>query len=114
MYVVAGAVTALANHDSISKVSAAHTPDGDVMLGIKDTAYVTVRVKDNRFLLIKSACENPRALMEFSDIDLANGLFAGTVSTMNELCKGNIRISGMVSMVDNINRILDCVSVYLS
>ena len=114
MYVVAGAVTALANHDSISKVSAAHTPDGDVMLGIKDTAYVTVRVKDKRFSLIKSACENPRALMEFSDIDLANGLFAGTVSTMNELCKGNIRISGMVSMVDNINRILDRVSVYLS
>ncbi len=31
MYVVAGAIAALANHDSISKVSAAHTPDGDVI-----------------------------------------------------------------------------------
>lgn len=114
MYVVAGAVAALANHDSISKISAAHTPDGDVMLGIKDTAYVTVQIRNNRFALVKAPCEKPRALMEFSDIDLANGLFAGTVSTMNELCKGNIRISGMASMVDNINRILDRVSVYLS
>lgn len=114
MYVAAGAIAALANHDSISKISAAHTPDGDVMLGIKNTLYVTVKVKDNRFAVIKSPCENPRAIMEFSDIDLASGLFAGTVSTMNELCKGNIRISGMVSMVDNINRILDRVSVYLS
>ena len=52
--------------------------------------------------------------MEFSDIDLANGLFAGTVSTINEMCKGNIALKGMISMVDNINRILDRVSLYLA
>ncbi len=114
MFVIGGAIAALANHDSISRVSADHTPDGSVSLGIKDTAYLTINVKNNEFSLEKSRCDSPRALMEFSSIDLANGLFAGTVSTINELCKGNIRISGMASMVDNINRILDRVAVYLA
>jgi hypothetical protein len=114
MYVIGGAIAALANNDSISRVSADHTPSGLVSLGIKDKAYITIKVEDAKFTLIKSRADNPRALMEFSSIDLANGLFAGTVSTINELCKGNIRIAGMASMVDNINRILDRVSVYLA
>ena len=52
--------------------------------------------------------------MEFADIDLAYSLFNGTASTINELCKGNIRLSGMISMVDNVNRILDRIAVYLA
>ena len=52
--------------------------------------------------------------MEFSDVKLANGLFGGQVSTINEMCKGNIALSGMISMLDNVNRILDRVSLYLA
>lgn len=114
MYTVAGAVAGLANSDSIAKISAENTVDGDVLLGIKETAYATIRVKEHRFSVIYKETENPRAVMEFSDIALANGLFAGTVSTINEMCKGNIVIKGMISMIDNINRILDRVSVYLA
>ncbi len=113
LYTIAGAISALANNDSISKISADYTVDGDISLGIKDTAYITVNVKDKHFTTIKSKCENPRAIMEFADLDLAAGLFAGKVSTINEMCKGTIRLSGMISMLDNVNRILDRVSVYL-
>ena len=113
LYTVAGAISALANEDSISRISADYTVDGDISLGIKDTAYVTIRVKDKHFTTIKQRCENPRAIMEFADLDLAAGLFAGTVSTINEMCKGTIYLRGMISMLDNVNRILDRVSVYL-
>lgn len=114
MYVIAGAISGLANSDSIAKISAGNTPDGDISLGIKGSAAVTIRVRDHVFTTIKAPAENPRALMEFADIDLANGLFNGKVSTINEMCKGNIRLAGVLSMVDNVNRILDRVSVYLS
>ena len=114
MYTVAGAIAGLANSDSIAKISASNTVDGEVLLGIKDVAYATIKVKDHKFSIIKEKTDNPRAVMEFSSIDLANGLFAGTVSTINEMCKGNIALKGMISMVDNINRILDRVSVYLA
>ena len=114
MYVIAGAVAALANNDSIAKISASYTPDGDVQMNIPGQATITIRVKDGQFTAIKGATSNPRAVMEFADIDLAYGLFNGKVSTINEMCKGNIRLSGMISMIDNINRILDRVSVYLA
>ena len=114
MYVIAGAISGLANSDSIAKISAENTPDGDISLGIKNSVAVTIRVRDHVFTTIKALAENPRALMEFADIDLANGLFNGKVSTINEMCKGNIRLAGVLSMVDNVNRILDRVSVYLS
>ena len=113
LYTIAGAISALANNDSISMISADYTVDGDISLGIKDTAYITINVQDKHFTTIKKKCEKPRAVMEFADLDLAAGLFAGEVSTINEMCKGTIRLSGMISMLDNVNRILDRVSVYL-
>ena len=56
------------------------------------------------------------AYSHLTDEELAylKGLFAGKVSTIDEMCRGNIRLSGMISMVDNINRILDRVSLYLA
>lgn len=113
-YTVAGGISALANTDPISLISAGNTVDGDIQLGIANVAYITIRVKDHHFTTIKSPSSAPRAKMEFASIDLANSLFAGTASTINELCKGNIRLSGMISMVDNVNRILDRISVYLA
>lgn len=114
LYTIAGAISALANNDSISRVSANYTVDGEISLGIKDTVYVTILVQNSRFVTIKERSQNPRAIMEFASIDLASDLFSGRVSTINEMCKGTIYLRGMISMLDNINRILDRVSVYLA
>lgn len=113
-YTIVGGISALANTDPISQISASNTCDGDIHLGIANVAAATIRVMDHHFTTFKEAPKSPRAKMEFADIDLANSLFAGTASTINELCKGNIRLSGMISMVDNVNRILDRISDYLA
>lgn len=112
-YTIAGAISALANTDSVSKQSALYTVDGDVSMGIKGVSYATIRVNNHTFRTIKEKAQSPRAVMEFATIDLANGLFNGTASTMAELCAGHIYMAGMISMVDNINRVLDRVAVYL-
>lgn len=113
-YTIVGGISALANTDPISKISAANTCDGDIHLGIAGVASATISVKDTHFTTIKKAPATPRAKMEFANIDLAYALFNGTASTINELCKGNIRLAGMISMVDNVNRILDRIAVYLA
>lgn len=113
LYTIAGAISALANYDSISRISAEHTVDGEISLGIKDAAYVTIIARNHHFTTVKTRSENPRAIMEFADLDMAAGLFAGKVSTINEMCRGTIYLRGMISMLDNVNRILDRVSVYL-
>ena len=83
------------------------------MYTIGGACYVTVRVRDHHLELIKEKPDTPRAVMEFKTIELANALFNGTASTMAELCAGNIYMSGMINMIDNVNRILDRVAVYL-
>ena len=113
LYTISGAISALANNDSISRISADYTVDGEISLGIRDAVSVTLVVKDHRFTTVKEPSKNPRAIMEFATLDLAAGLFAGKVSTINEMCKGTIRLRGMINMLDNVNRILDRVSVYL-
>ncbi len=114
MYTIAGAISALANTDPISRISAENTVDGEVQLGIADKVAVTIAVRNHHFTTIKAPSQNPRATMEFASVALAHDLFNGTAATMNEMCKGNIRLRGMISMVDNINRILDRVGKYLA
>lgn len=113
MYTIGGAICALGNTDSISTKSASYICDGDIQMGITDKVYVTVRVRNHQLQLIKEKPDTPRAIMEFKTVELANGLFNGTASTISELCAGNIYMSGMINMIDNINRILDRVETYL-
>lgn len=113
-YTVAVAISQIGNQDAIGRFSASNIVDGDVQLGITDEVYATIRVKNNHLITIKQAAENPRAIMEFCDIPLANALFAGTVNSIDHVGNGNITIKGLISMVDNINRILDRVALYLA
>ena len=113
LYTIGGAICALGNTDSISTKSASYICDGDIQMGITDKVYVTVRVRNHQLQLIKEKPDTPRAIMEFKTVELANGLFNGTASTISELCAGNIYMSGMINMIDNINRILDRVETYL-
>ena len=113
-YTVAVAISQIGNQDEIGKFSASNIVDGDVQIGITDEVYATIRVKDNHLITIKQASEKPRAIMEFNTIELANALFAGTVNSIDHVGNGNITIRGLISMVDNVNRILDRVALYLA
>ena len=113
-YTVSVAISQIGNQDAIGKFSASNIVDGDIQIGIKDTVYATIRVKDNHLITIKQAPEKPRAIMEFCDLELANALFAGTVNSIDHVGNGNITIRGLISMVDNVNRILDRVGLYLA
>ncbi len=113
-YTVSVAISQIANQDPVGQFSASNTPSGDVQLGITGVVYSTLRVKDGHFITIKQKPESPRALMEFCTLELANALFAGTVNSLEQVGTGNITIRGLISMVDNVNRILDRVALYLA
>lgn len=113
-YTVSVAISQVGNQDAIGKFSASNTVDGDIMFSIKDTVSATIRVKDNHLVTIKQPPEKPRAVMEFATVELANALFAGKVNSFDHIGNGNIVIKGMISMVDNANRMLDRVALYLA
>ncbi len=114
LYVVGVAIAQIANQDEIGRFSAAHTADGSVLIGIKNGPAVEVRVKDHHFVTLKRKPEKFRAAMEFVDFETANALFAGTVSALIALGTGKIEMHGLNSMLDNVNRILDRVELYLA
>ncbi|MBR1811843.1 MAG: hypothetical protein IJ766_09430 [Clostridia bacterium] len=114
LYTIAVAIAQIGNQDEIGKFSAHLIVDGDIMMGVKDGPAVTIRVEDHHLLTLKKRPEAYRACMEFADIKLARQLFDGEINAVACIGSGAIRMGGMISMIDNVNRILDRVALYLA
>ena len=114
LYVIGGAIAQIGNHDQVGRFSASNIVDGIVLLSIKDGPGVSIVAKDHRLEAVKSRLPEPRAIMEFENTQLARRLFDGKENEMNCIGKKKIAVSGMISMLDNVNRILDRVSIYLA
>lgn len=113
-YTISVALSQVGNQDQIGQASASYMMDGDVMFAIKDGPAATLRVRDHHLITIKKAPQNPRAIMQFDNLDLAFDLFNGKINSLECIGKGTVVIRGMLSMVDNMNRILDRVALYLA
>ncbi|MCI8400998.1 MAG: hypothetical protein HFI38_02690 [Lachnospiraceae bacterium] len=113
-YVIVAALSQIGNEDFIGRFSASHIVDGIVQLSVKGGPCAGIRVKDGHMETVKRRPKKPRAVMEFESMELARRLFDGDVNSVACIGTGEIRMGGMISMVDNINRILDRVSVYLA
>jgi hypothetical protein len=114
LHTIASALAQVANHDEIGRFSADHVVDGDIWFGVKDGPAATLRVKDHVFTAIKDPTYRPRAVMEFESLELARDLFDGKVNALACIGTGQIAMRGMISMLDNLNRLLDRVALYLS
>lgn len=114
LYTISVAIAQIGNNDEIGKFSTSHIIDGEIKFSIKDGPSTTIRCKDHRLLTVKRPPENPRAIMEFESIDLARDLFDGKVNAVACIGEGRIAMRGMINMIDNVNRILDRVSLYLA
>lgn len=113
LFVATGAVAQLANEDRQGRFSAHLVPDGDVALEVTGALAYTLRVRDHRMTFLPEPSPSPRAALTFASLDVAGQVLAGEASAMACICDGRIGMRGMVSMVDNVNRILDRVGQYL-
>lgn len=113
-YTIASAISQIGNQDDLGTASASYMVDGDIMMSIKDGPKATIHVASNKLTTIKQAPEKPRAIMEFGSMKLAFDLFTGNVNSLSCIGDGTIVMKGMISMIDNMNRILDRVAVYLA
>ena len=114
LYVISVALSQIGDYDEIGKFSASLIPDGDVQFSVKNNVGATIRVRDHVLSTIKRKPENPRAIMEFETLELARALFDGKVNALACIGDGSIAMHGMINMIDNLNRILDRVALYLA
>jgi hypothetical protein len=112
--VIAQSVAQIGNHDKIGTFSASYIVDGDIELSIEGGPAAALKAKDHLLAALFEKPENPRAVMHFTSMKLARALFDGQVNAVACIGRGEIEMRGMISMIDNVNRILDRVAVYLS
>lgn len=113
-YVITVALSQIGNNDEIGKFSASLIPDGIIDVSIKDCVGATIRVKDSHMVTIKQKPDSFRSQMQFCDIRLARDLFDGKVNAIAAVGEGKVEMHGLINMIDNVNRILDRVALYLA
>ena len=112
--VIAEAIAQIANEDKVGQFSASNIVDGAAKLAITDGPAAALLCRNHRITAIHHAPEKYMAYMEFQGMHLARDLFDGNVNAIAAVGQGQVRIGGMISMIDNINRILDRVALYLA
>lgn len=113
LHVAAAAAAQVANEDRSGRASARLMSDGDVALEVTGALAYTLRVADHRVTFLPHPSPRPRAALTFADLDVAGALLAGRVSALACIGDGRMAMRGTISMVDNVNRVLDRVGQYL-
>ncbi|GAA3634244.1 hypothetical protein GCM10022223_60720 [Kineosporia mesophila] len=111
--VALAAVAVIGNEDRSGRVSAGQMRDGRVDLEVGDDLRHQVWVRDHRLTFVEQPVEPPQAALRFSDLDLAGEVFSGTTSAIAAVSDGRMSMRGVISMIDNLNRILDRTGQYL-
>ena len=111
---IASAIACIGNEDKVGKASASYITDGVVKLAIGDELCHYIVAENHKLTLDDNTDKPMSAYMRFNDIRLARDLFDGKQNAVACVGAGKIRIGGMISQVDNINRILDRVGLYLA
>lgn len=114
LHVIAGAVAEVGNYDKVGSFSASNMVDGTVRVAIGEELGVGVDVKDHHLTALHDDPHIGFSEMRFADLRVARDLFDGRINAVAAVGEGKVRIGGMISQVDNLNRILDRVSIYLA
>ena len=114
LHVIAAAVAEIGNHDRVGMFSASNIVDGVIRVSIADRYAVAVRAEGHHLTVLHDAPAECFSEMQFDSLETARDLFDGKINAVAAVGMGKVRIGGMISQVDNVNRILDRVSLYLA
>ncbi|MEG1646184.1 MAG: hypothetical protein RRY78_00315 [Clostridia bacterium] len=113
-YLIVTAMAQIANHDHFGKISAKRIRDGVIQLEIGENIAAHLVVRGNKMKAFYTRHSNPDAIMKFRNLDIARGLFEGTKDAMSCVALGDIEMRGFIPMIDNLNKILARVGLYLA
>ena len=113
-YVILEAVAQVANYDKVGRHSASYIVDGNIKLGVTDGPVGYLAAKDRKLTAFHEQPETFMSYMTFSDMDTARQLFDGKINAVAAVGLSKVVVGGMISQVDNVNRILDRAALYLA
>ncbi len=112
-FVALFAAVEIGNYDESLSELVNHTPNGNILISVKDNISVTINVLNGKMIAKIGKAENNLAFMEFSSLDILGGILRGTIDTYACIGSGDVSVSGKIPMIDNFNKVLGSVSRYL-
>ena len=113
-HLIVAAIAQIGNEDPVGRVSASYIVDGKIKIAIGGGPCAHLAAENHRLTAVQADCRDSLSLMEFADMGLARALFDGKVNAVACVGTGQVRMEGMISQLDNVNRILDRVALYLA
>ena len=111
--VIAASIAQIANHDKIGQFSASNIVDGTIKMEIAGVTKAALTAKDGVLTFSDKVPKNYLSSMTFADVKTARDLFDGKINAVAAVGNGGVKMAGMISQIDNLNRILSRVELYL-
>lgn len=108
------ALAEIGNNDRIGKMNANRIPDGEInvsVLGGGPTLHLSA--KKGHLEAFKGSSANPRAIMNFTSLEVANAMLNGKVDAYTCISSGDVQMKGFIPMLDSMNKLLSQVPEYL-
>lgn len=113
-YTAFNALCEIGNSDEVGKIIATRIPSGDIQLRIIDGPEMALTItEDHKLIARQGATDNPRALMQFGSLKVANDILNGKNDIFSGLGAGEFLMKGFIPMLDNMSKLLSLVSRYL-
>ncbi|HOC68205.1 MAG: hypothetical protein BWX80_00136 [Candidatus Hydrogenedentes bacterium ADurb.Bin101] len=115
LYTAAWSVCELMRFDPVGRQIGAQMPAGTLQLSVLPEgphAYIRYDGRGGATAGIGVA-KTPSAVLTFESCQTANALFNGKLDGFGAIALGNIKMRGMIPLVENTNVILDRIPVYL-
>ena len=113
-HLILSAIAQIGNEDKIGRASASYIVDGTVRMSAGDDIVLSINAENHKLTAVHSSPEKYTSFMSFDSVETARKLFDGDINAVACIGTGVVRVGGMISQVDNINRILDRVALYLA
>lgn len=104
----------IGNTDEVGKLNAKRIPDGTISVTVENGPALYITAAKGQLEARKGILKNPRAAMSFSSIEAANALLNNKIDSYTCMATGQLKVSGFIPMIDNVNKLLIQVSGYLS
>lgn len=88
--------------------------DGTILYRIPGGSQAHVRIQGHRVRVFPGPVDDPTAIMEIRDVDMAAQIIAGRVDTFAAVALTDIRVLGHASYAEEFNMLFDRVGLYLN
>ncbi len=115
LHTAARAVTVLLEADPAARSLGAGLPDGSLMMKVlPEGPAVALTFSDGSGVMEKGEAQSPLACMYIKDIPTASDLLNQKLDPFAAIALGDVKIRGLIPMIDTLDLILDRVPYYLT